>query len=127
MGHRQQVAQKETVPHRPNSESTDPLTDTTTAYIALARQFADAVRFSEPDAPADRSDPVADPDATRTDMDQFAFLTAPVGQAMRDSTDSIVTGGEGIRASVRPITESAAGAFGFLFEDLTWNEEKPST
>ena len=117
----------ENVAGPPGLASTDPLAETTFAFVGLAHQLADSVRLADPDETGDWSDAGLDVGWPRADVIQLTLEAAPVGRAVRDSTASIVTGGEGIRTRVRPITESAAGAFGFLFGDLTLNEEKPST
>lgn len=43
----------------------------------------------------------------------------PVSRALRDSTGTLVNAGMELSSTIRPITRSAAGAFGFLWIDAT--------
>ena len=100
----------------------DPFADATVASVELARQFADGMRFS---TTIDFGDPDAGSDASAEGF-PIALLPLPMSEAVRASTDSLVTGGQGIGSRLRPITDSAAGAFGFLLGDLGKDQEPPS-
>ena len=52
--------------------------------------------------------------------------TPPVGKVIRGSTGNIVSAGGQLGTTIRPIADSAAGAFGFLWKSPAASTEKPS-
>lgn len=80
---------------------------TGSAYLALARQMAEAVRLEPAAAPP--------PQPTLPAM-ELAML--PVQQTMRESTNSLRTATYDLETTIRPITASATNAFSFLWRDV---------
>ncbi|MFO0944977.1 MAG: hypothetical protein U1D30_03375 [Planctomycetota bacterium] len=94
------------------------LRDTGNAYLALARGMLDAVALTE-----DGRD--------RPEETVLAANTAsqpPIHGALRSSTETLVGAGREISSTIRPITDSALGAFSFLLQSPARKSgvEKPS-
>lgn len=93
--------------------------ETGTAYLALAREVVDAVGLAAGGGAAKDSSSTAAARGTET-------KDAPaIHQVLRSSTDGVVGVGREIGTTIRPITDSAVGAFSFLWPRST--AEKPST
>jgi hypothetical protein len=99
----------------PNPLETDLVRDVETAYLALARNAAGIW------SPAEGA---RNELATATEIRELP--TPPVAKAFRGSTNVIVTGSRGIGTSIRPVADSATGAFAFLWNDLYEPEENPA-
>lgn len=93
--------------------------ETGTAYLALAREVVDAVGLAAGEGAA------MDSPATATARAVETKDVPAIHQALRGSTDGVVGVGREIGTTIRPITDSAAGAFSFLWPRST--AEKPST
>lgn len=82
------------------------LRDTGNAYLALARGMVDAVALTD------------DNGESRVEMVLAANTLAqpPIHEALRGSTETLVDAGREITSTIRPITDSALGAFNFLLQ-----------
>lgn len=84
----------------------------TEAYMELVQSVASTI---QPESPA------------LTVEERQLASASPIGRAIHGSTETIRTAGEGLRASVEPITSSALDAFGFLWRTKSPVEDRPST
>lgn len=104
------------LPTKTELEVEDGLREAGAAYLALAQDLAGSVRLTETSAaPA--------PAAAKR---QVELVTPPVGRVLRDSTGALGSAGSELSDSVRPITDSAVGAFSFLWKGKNSPSERPS-
>lgn len=102
----------------------DHLRDTGTAYLALAQVMADAVRLADPGSPTPETETG---NQTESTTDAVARANPPaIHEAIRGSTETFVDAGRDIGSTIRPITDSAVGAFSFLLPPSKSSREKPS-
>lgn len=86
-----------------------PVRETTKAYLALAQDFARTVQLADPE-PTDGT-PAIEPEGPARDSS-----VPPVRSVLRRSGASFAAASEEIGSGIRPIADSAAGAFAFLWK-----------
>lgn len=105
----------------------DHLRDTGTAYLALAQVMADAVRLADVEPTERQSAPEPTETKTGTELASARANPPALHEAIRGSTETFVDAGRDIGTTIRPITDSAVGAFSFLLPSKPSQlEEKPS-
>ena len=97
--------------------------DATVAWRSLANRLADSVRLTDADGRPSTQVAALRPLA---DWAQTKRGASELQRVVRDSPNSIAAGGKSLGASIQPITDSAVGAFGFLWPSSTNDAEKPS-
>lgn len=102
----------------PPQRIVDPIRDAGGAYLALVRQVGDALGGVASVEPSD-SDAKLTKGRDRAPRTELAVgPTAPrVGQVITESTGAVLDAGDDLRGAIRPVTDSAIGAFSFLWKE----------
>ena len=98
--------------------------------VALAENFfslTNILRLETEGPILETTDSPGQPAVSPANTSADSLQAPPLQEVLRGSSGTLAAASRGFGTSMRPITDSAAGAFGFLWRDLTAGEEKPST